>query len=82
MEQLKSTADLLDLHDIDLQIDKLLDDRSSLPELEQYRVAHGEVDRLDRELTQANEALTTADRSLNKTNGELEIAAEKAAAEP
>ena len=81
MEQIKSIADLLDLHDIDLQIDKLLDDRSSLPELEEYRVAHGEVDRLDAELAAAKEALTTADRSLNKTNGELEIAAEKAASE-
>ena len=81
MEQLRSIADLLDMHDVDLQIDKLLDDRASLPELEQYRVAHGEVERLDQALTTARDDLTNADRSLNKTNGELEIAAEKAAAE-
>ena len=81
MEQLRSIADLLDMHDVDLQIDKLLDDRASLPELEQYRLAHGEVERLDQALTTARDDLTNADRSLNKTNGELEIAAEKAAAE-
>ncbi|MGI9666520.1 MAG: zinc ribbon domain-containing protein [Acidimicrobiia bacterium] len=81
MEQLKSIADLLDLHDIDLQIDKLLDDRSSLPELEDYRVAHAEVDRLQAELTSAQAVLKTTDQSLSRTNGELEIAAEKAASE-
>lgn len=81
MEQLKSTADLLDLHDIDLQIDKLLENRASLPELDDYRVAHGEVDRLDKELTEARASLKQTDLSLHKTTGELEIAAEKAASE-
>lgn len=81
MEQLKSLADLLDLHDIDLQIDKLLDDRGSLPELEQYRAGHSEVDRLTGALEQARADLKQAELSLHKTNGELEIAADKAAAE-
>ncbi|MDJ0791397.1 MAG: hypothetical protein QNJ71_05835 [Acidimicrobiia bacterium] len=81
MDQITSTADLLDLHEIDLQIDKLLDDRNSLPELEQYRVAHGEVEHLDSSLTQARSDLKQAELGLDKTNGELEIAAEKAASE-
>ena len=81
MEQLKSLADLLDLHDIDLQIDKLLDDRGSLPELEEYRLAHSRVDQLTGELDQARADLKQAELSLHKTNGELEIAADKAAAE-
>lgn len=81
MEKITSTADLLDLHEIDLQIDKLLDDRNSLPELEEYRQTHGEVERLESDLTQARADLKQAELGLDKTNGELEITAEKAAAE-
>lgn len=81
VEQLKSLADLLDLHDIDLQIDRLLDDRNSLPELEQYKAAHGEVQTLEADLEQAKADLRSAELSLDRTNGELEIAAEKAASE-
>lgn len=81
MEQLKSLADLLDLHDIDLQIDRLLEDRNSLPELAEYKAVHSDVQRLDAELEQARSDLRSADLSLDRTNGELEIAAEKAAAE-
>jgi len=81
VEQLKSLADLLDLQDIDLQIDRLLDDRSSLPELELYRKVHADVDGLVVELAEAEAGLKTADQGLHKTNGELEIAAERAANE-
>ena len=81
MEQLKSLADLLDLHDIDLQIDRLLEQRNSLPELEQYREVHGEVQALEADLDRARSDLKSAELSLDRTNGELEIAAEKAAAE-
>ncbi|MEN8239413.1 MAG: hypothetical protein ABFR53_09455 [Actinomycetota bacterium] len=81
MEDLKSLEDLLDLMDVDLQIDRLLDQRSSLPELSAYKIAHGEVERLAGEVEEAEAALKAADRGLDKTNGELEIAAEKAAAE-
>lgn len=81
MEQLKSLADLLDLHDIDLQIDRLLEDRNSLPELAEYKAVHSDVQRLEAELEQARSDLRSAELSLDRTNGELEIAAEKAAAE-
>ena len=81
VEQLKSLADLLDLHEIDLQIDKLLDERNSLPELDVYKAAHADVQRLDAALAQAQADLKQADLSLHKTNGELEIVAEKAASE-
>ena len=40
---MKSLEDLLELMDIDMQIDKLLDQRSALPELADYKIAHGEV---------------------------------------
>lgn len=81
LEELKSLEDLLDLMDLDLQIDKLLDQRGSLPELAEYRVAHEEVERLAASKETAGQALKDADRGLDKANGELEIASEKAASE-
>ncbi len=81
MEDLKSLEDLLELMDIDLQIDKLLDQRSALPELEKYKTAHGEVGRITGALETAGAELKDADRGVRKTNGELELAAEKAASE-
>jgi predicted nucleic acid-binding Zn-ribbon protein len=81
VEQLKSLADMLDLQEIDLQIDRLLDGRSSVPELDVYRKIHTEVEALTAELDAAEATLKTAEQGLHKTNGELEIAAEKAANE-
>ena len=81
MEDLKSLEDLLELMDIDMTIDRLLDTRSSLPELENYRTAHDEVARIGAAAEIAASALKDADTGLRKTNGELEIAAEKAASE-
>ncbi len=81
MEDLKSLEDLLELMDIDLQIDKLLDQRSSLPALAEYKDAHGEVERVTAASELAGTAMKDADRGLSKTSGELEIIAEKAASE-
>ena len=81
MEELKSLADLLDLQDIDLKIDKLLDTRNSLPELDEYKRGHADVQRLEMELSEARDILSTANLNLRKTNGELELTAERAAAE-
>jgi predicted nucleic acid-binding Zn-ribbon protein len=81
VEQLKSLADMLDLQEIDLQIDRLLDDRSSVPELDVYREIHTEVEGLTAELDAAEATLKTAEQGVHKTNGELEIAVEKAASE-
>lgn len=81
MEDLKSLEDLLELMDIDLQIDKLLDQRSSLPALAEYKDAHGEVERVTAASEQARTAMKDADKGLSKTSGELEIISEKAASE-
>lgn len=81
MNQIKSLGDLLDLHEIDLEIDRLLDERGSLPELDRYRRAHEGVVRLEKEASDARAALKAADLGLDKSNGELEILAAKAAAE-
>lgn len=81
MEQLTSLADLLDLHDVDLQIDRLLEERGSLAELTLYKDVHEEVERLEAALTEARSQLKAAELGLDRTNGELEIAANKAASE-
>jgi len=81
MEDLRSLADLLDLQDIDLQIDRLLNQRQGLPELEQYRAAHAELENLERAHEVAAAELRDVSLDLDKTNGELTIAEEKFAAE-
>lgn len=81
MNEIKSMSDLLDLQEIDLVIDRLLDKRSSLDELDLYKIAHGEVERLEMAKDDASAALKSADMGLSKSNGELEILAEKAASE-
>lgn len=81
MEQLRSLEDLLELMEIDMKIDSLLDARAALPELDKYKAAHGEVERIQIAAAEATEQMEAANRSLHKTNGELEIAAVKAAEE-
>jgi predicted nucleic acid-binding Zn-ribbon protein len=81
MEELKSLADLLDLQEVDLQIDRLLDRRQHLPELERYRTTHEEVARLSAEKESADAALRTVGLDLDKASGELELTEAKAATE-
>lgn len=71
--ELKSLADLLDLQDVDLQIDRLIDRRQSLPELETYKVTHEQLATAEREKSKAATALKAAERELDKAEGELEL---------
>ncbi len=81
MEELRSLADLLDLQEVDLQIDRLLHERQSLPELEEYRKAHEHNETLKAELASAEETLQTTSLDLDKTEGELEITGQRLEAE-
>ena len=81
MEELRSLADLLDLQDVDLQIDHLLEERQSLPELEAYRTTHRNGEALTAELAAAQQELRELSLTLDRTSGELTIAEEKAAQE-
>ena len=81
MEELRSLADLLDLQGVDLQIDHLLDERQSLPDLEDYRQTHRHVEALTAELADANAELRELTLALDKNSGELTLAEEKAAQE-
>lgn len=69
--QLTSLADLLDVQDLDLQIDRLLEQRQSLPELASYRTAHEELQSLERELTGAAKQLKQLELDFDKAEGEL-----------
>ena len=73
MKEFQSLADLLDLQDVDLQIDRLLHQRSSLPELEQYRAAHDASQKAGKRHAELTESLKLTGRELDKTEGELEI---------
>ncbi len=71
--QLTSLADLLDVQDLDLQIDRLLEDRQSLPELERYRSTHETIETLRADRDTAAADLKEIELSLDKSEGELEI---------
>jgi predicted nucleic acid-binding Zn-ribbon protein len=71
--QLTSLADLLDLQAIDLQIDRLLDDRQSLPELDQYKRTHEKVKEGEKARDEAAAELRKVELDLDKAEGELEI---------
>lgn len=71
--ELTSLTDLLDLQEIDLQIDRLLDQRQSLPELEAYKAAHEELAELETERDRAAALLKQAELELDKAEGELQL---------
>lgn len=71
--ELTSLADLLDLQEIDLQIDRLLDQRQTLPELEAYKAAHEELKERERVREERAGDLKRLELDLDKAEGELEI---------
>ena len=71
--ELTSLADLLDLQEIDLQIDRLLDQRQSLPELERYKSSHEELQRKEKEREARASTLKQLELDLDKAEGELGI---------
>ena len=81
MEPVRSLHDLLDLQEVDSQIDRLIDQRQGLGELADYRSAHETTVRLDAELEAARTRLRETELAIDKTNGELELAQQKASAE-
>jgi predicted nucleic acid-binding Zn-ribbon protein len=81
MEELHSLADLLDLQEVDLQIDRLLHERQSLPELDDYRQAHERAQAVEAALAAAQQELRDTSLELDKTEGELDITANRLEAE-
>lgn len=77
MRPLHTTADLLDLQELDLRIDELLERRASLPELERYRATHESLTRLGAEHTDLAGRLRSASRELDRIDGEVDLARRK-----
>ena len=81
MEPVRSLHDLLDLQNVDAQIDRLIDQRQSLPELVDYRAAHEETLRLGSARDETGGRLREVELAIDKTTGELEITQQKAGGE-
>ena len=77
MERLSSFADLLELQQVDASVDKLQQERRSLPELADHARARYEA----REAAQASEESTirmrSLDRDLSRTEDELQMTEQK-----
>lgn len=71
--ELTSLSNLLDLQEIDLQIDRLLEQRQSLPELQAYKAAHEEAQGLEKDREREAATLRQLDLALDKAEGELEL---------
>lgn len=65
--------DLLEVQKIDLEIDRLLDRRQSLPELAEYRKTHELIQTLEARHGEAAEQLRDLERQVDKAEGELSI---------
>jgi predicted nucleic acid-binding Zn-ribbon protein len=73
MMTITSLSDLLDVQAIDLEIDRLLDRRQSLPELESYREVRERLADLTARRDQASATLRELELELDKSEGELEM---------
>ena len=71
--ELLSLADLLDVQTLDLQIDRLLEKRESLPELEAYKRADSELQDLEAKRDASATILRQLELQLDKSEGEFEI---------
>ncbi len=71
--ELLSLADLLDVQNLDLQIDRLLEKRQSLPELDVYKTVHSRLQELEAKRDVSATSLKQLDLELDKSEGELQI---------
>lgn len=75
--EIPALADLFDLQEVDLQIDRLLDRRQNLPELDRYRTVHEQLDEARSRMDQLKAQQRQLGLELDKAEGELEIISEK-----
>ena len=71
--EILSLADLLDLQGLDLKIDRLLEQRQSLPELDLYKTVHQTLKDLEAELKTGAASLKELELQLDKSEGEFEL---------
>ena len=68
-----SLADLLDLQAVDAALDRLLDERSSLPVLAEYRSTHESLQSAEKEASSLEEQAADLRRAVDKAEGELKL---------
>lgn len=71
--EIPALADLLDVQQLDLEIDRLLHRRSSLPELERYRLTQEQIDDLEDRIATVADELRQIELDTDKAEGELEL---------
>jgi len=71
--ELLSLADLLEVQNLDLQIDRLLEKRQSLPELDVYKTVHSRLQELEAKRDTSGTSLKQLDLELDKSEGEFQI---------
>jgi len=81
MQELTSLEDLLHLQLVDLEIDRLLEERQSLPELDQFKAAHAASETAAAKLAEVTATHRETSLQLDKTDGELTLSEEKKATE-
>jgi predicted nucleic acid-binding Zn-ribbon protein len=77
VEELRSLEDLYDLQVVDLEIDRLLHRRQSLPELEERSRAQEQLSAVDARLEDAEKRRRQAELASDKAQGELDLAEDK-----
>lgn len=77
MDEMSTLADLLDLQSVDVDIDRLLDNRQNLPELDQYKAAHAVSAERASALAALQEKHRELSLAIDKSDGELDIAETK-----
>jgi predicted nucleic acid-binding Zn-ribbon protein len=77
MNEFQSLVDLLDLQVVDLHIDRLLHQRQSLPELEEFRVAHAQSEQIATRLAEISDEFKQISLEEDKAEGELELLEQK-----
>jgi uncharacterized protein len=71
--ELLSLADLLEVQNLDLQIDRLLENRQSLPELDVYKTVHSRLQELEAKRDASATTLKELELQLDKSEGEFQI---------
>lgn len=71
--EIPALADLLDVQALDLEIDRLLHRRASLPELERYRAAQAQIDEIEARIADLSGRLRALELEADKAEGELEL---------
>jgi predicted nucleic acid-binding Zn-ribbon protein len=77
VEELRSLEDLYDLQVVDLEIDRLLHRRQSLPELEEQKRAQEQLSAVDVRLEDAEKRRRQAELASDRAQGELDLAEDK-----